>query len=381
MQTPDKRGWLWNIPLHGDRLSCGIVRPFDDIFKNRGGGIEQTFEEEVENTPYIKHRIGNAKRVTGYFATRDYSYRATRAGRRRLGDGRRRLRLPRSALLVGRDAGPQVGRAGRRRHPAALAKGDTSKAALGVWAPMFNQGIDRMRRLVCEYYAGFNFGTFIRHHPELRGAITDLLIGDLFTEAADRGLGPDGRARRRRQDGHRAVARRSGRPRRAGQGATIMTKPEGVHLIGWTPVPQRRSSYRRRVQFYETDAAGIVHFSNFFRYMEEAEHALWRENGISIFPAEPTHGWPRVAASFDYKRPLRFEDEFEVHLAVTQDLDAQPDLRLPARLPRRDRRRGQHDHRLRAAERRPDDARRADPRGARRPLPSAFAEASADKPA
>ena len=75
---------------------------------------------------------------------------------------------------------------------------------------------------------------------------------------------------------------------------------------------------RRRVQFYESDAAGIVHFSTFFRYMEEAEHALWRENGISIFPAAPTHGWPRVAASFDYKRPLRFEDEFEIHLTVTK---------------------------------------------------------------
>ena len=75
---------------------------------------------------------------------------------------------------------------------------------------------------------------------------------------------------------------------------------------------------RRRVQFYETDAAGIVHFSTFFRYMEEAEHALWRENGLSIFPPSPTHGWPRVAASFDYRRPLRFEDEFEIHLAVTR---------------------------------------------------------------
>lgn len=75
---------------------------------------------------------------------------------------------------------------------------------------------------------------------------------------------------------------------------------------------------RRRVQFYETDAAGIVHFSTFFRYMEEAEHALWRENGISIFPAAATHGWPRVAASFDYRRPLRFEDEFEIRLQVAQ---------------------------------------------------------------
>ena len=73
---------------------------------------------------------------------------------------------------------------------------------------------------------------------------------------------------------------------------------------------------RRRVQFYETDAAGIVHFSTFFRYLEEAEHALWRANGMSIFTADPTHGWPRVAAAFDYKRPLRFEDEFDIHIAV-----------------------------------------------------------------
>jgi len=75
---------------------------------------------------------------------------------------------------------------------------------------------------------------------------------------------------------------------------------------------------RRRVQFYETDAAGIVHFSTFFRYMEEAEHALWRERGLSIFPPEPTHGWPRVAASFSYQRPLRFEDEFDVRIEITK---------------------------------------------------------------
>ena len=44
------------------------------------------------------------------------------------------------------------------------------------------------------------------------------------------------------------------------------------------------SEYRlkRRVQFYETDMAGIVHFSWFFRYLEEAEHAMWREAGLSI---------------------------------------------------------------------------------------------------
>ena len=73
----------------------------------------------------------------------------------------------------------------------------------------------------------------------------------------------------------------------------------------------------RRVQFHETDAAGIVHFSVFFRYMEEAEHAMWRAAGLTISaPAAPV-GFPRVATSFDFLRPLRFEDEFVVQLRVT----------------------------------------------------------------
>ena len=73
---------------------------------------------------------------------------------------------------------------------------------------------------------------------------------------------------------------------------------------------------RRRVQFHETDTAGIVHFSWFYRYMEEAEHALWRAAGLSIAPREATVGFPRVAASFDFHQPLRFEDEFEVHIRI-----------------------------------------------------------------
>ena len=75
---------------------------------------------------------------------------------------------------------------------------------------------------------------------------------------------------------------------------------------------------KRRVQFYETDAAGIVHFSWFFRYMEEAEHALWREAGLSIHPGGSEIGWPRVATSFEFKRPLRFEDEFEIRLSIAE---------------------------------------------------------------
>ena len=75
---------------------------------------------------------------------------------------------------------------------------------------------------------------------------------------------------------------------------------------------------RRRVQFSETDVAGIVHFSNFFRYFEDAEHALWRENGLCIHDAAASIGWPRVAASCEYHRPLRFEQEFDVTVRVAE---------------------------------------------------------------
>jgi acyl-CoA thioester hydrolase len=74
--------------------------------------------------------------------------------------------------------------------------------------------------------------------------------------------------------------------------------------------------HRRRVQFYETDAAGIVHFSWFFRYMEEAEHAMWRAAGLSIHPPDSPIGFARAAATCDFRRPLRFEDEFDVTIRI-----------------------------------------------------------------
>ncbi len=75
-----------------------------------------------------------------------------------------------------------------------------------------------------------------------------------------------------------------------------------------------------RVEFAETDLAGIMHFSNFFRFMERTEHAFHRSLGFSIHMEveELKVGWPRVHASCDYTRPLRFEDEVEVQLLVRE---------------------------------------------------------------
>lgn len=75
---------------------------------------------------------------------------------------------------------------------------------------------------------------------------------------------------------------------------------------------------RRRIEFYETDMAGIVHFSNFFRFMESTEHAFFRSLGLALHRGEAgsMSGWARVGAECAFRRPLFYMDEVEVELVV-----------------------------------------------------------------
>lgn len=84
------------------------------------------------------------------------------------------------------------------------------------------------------------------------------------------------------------------------------------------PAPVSEYRLRRRVQFAEVDSARIVHFSHFFRYFEEAEHALWRAAGLMIARPGAGVGFPRVAASFDFHAPLRLEEEFDVTVRIAE---------------------------------------------------------------
>ena len=76
----------------------------------------------------------------------------------------------------------------------------------------------------------------------------------------------------------------------------------------------------RRVEFAETDMAGIMHYANFFRFMETAEHGFYRSLGFSVTMLEthPGLGWPRVHAECDYKKPLKFDDLVQIHLLVRE---------------------------------------------------------------
>ena len=77
---------------------------------------------------------------------------------------------------------------------------------------------------------------------------------------------------------------------------------------------------RRMVEFAETDMAGIMHFSNYFRFMEATEHAFFRSLGASVHRHAPDamRGWARVHAECRYAEPLRYEDLVEVHLLVRE---------------------------------------------------------------
>lgn len=77
---------------------------------------------------------------------------------------------------------------------------------------------------------------------------------------------------------------------------------------------------KRRVEFRDTDAAGMVHFSVFFVYMEQAEHELLRHLGLSVHAsdAEGVISFPRVAARCDYQRAAHFEDELEIEVAIVR---------------------------------------------------------------
>jgi 4-hydroxybenzoyl-CoA thioesterase/acyl-CoA thioester hydrolase len=77
---------------------------------------------------------------------------------------------------------------------------------------------------------------------------------------------------------------------------------------------------RRRVEFVDTDMSGIVHFSRFLVFMENAEHEFWNALGLSVHLDLDGQeiGWPRVAAACEYLSPARFEDVLDVHLRVVR---------------------------------------------------------------
>lgn len=186
IQTKDKAGWFWYIPLHDDILSVGVVASYDYLFQNRGTkDLETLYFEEVSRCPGVQTRIANAKRCDIFRAQKEYSYRSRQVagdGWALVGDAFGFLDpLYSSGVLLALQSGMMAADAIAE----GLEKNDTSEAQLRKWEQGYVAGMERMRRLVCEFYEGLSFGRFIKKHPHLKGYVTDVLIGDIFKDDVD----------------------------------------------------------------------------------------------------------------------------------------------------------------------------------------------------
>ncbi len=178
---PDK-GWFWYIPLANDRVSVGIVGERDYLYRGERNP-EAIFEREVQENAWIKQHLAPGKRVTDFHVTGDYSYRSRKIatdGLVLVGDAYAFLDPVFSsgvflALRGGELAADAV--------DAALSAGDVTADRFVEYGAQIRTGLEAMRKLVYAFYDdGFSFGKLIRKHPDVRPALTDCLIGNLFRD-------------------------------------------------------------------------------------------------------------------------------------------------------------------------------------------------------
>ena len=191
MQLEGKQGWFWYIPLQNDTISVGVVADFDYLFADRGTkDIQEIFFQEVARCPGLIPKFASAQRVAPVKAAKEYSYRSQLVagdGWVMVGDAFGFLDpLYSSGVLLAFKSGALAADA----ICLGLQSGDTSGERLGAWGEEYIKGMERMRRLVCEFYDGLSFGKLVKRHPHLKGTITDMLIGDIFREDVDAIVAP-----------------------------------------------------------------------------------------------------------------------------------------------------------------------------------------------
>ncbi len=185
LQTKSKQGWFWYIPLHDDIVSVGVVASFDYLFRGRGEH-EAIFPGRARPlSGGQRARVGGPTR-DGFLRHQGFFVQVVARFPAPVGCWWA-MRLVFSIRCIRRACCWPCAAANwpRMRSSRDCKRGIFSGEQLGCWAPEFQKGMDRMRRLVVEFYDGFNFGRFIKRNPHLKGPITDLLIGDMFRDELD----------------------------------------------------------------------------------------------------------------------------------------------------------------------------------------------------
>jgi len=179
--VPDK-GWFWYIPLAGDVVSVGIVAEKDYLYKDTRD-LAAIFHREVKNNVWVEQHLAAGEQFGPYRVTGEYSYRSRHCAANGLvlaGDAFAFLDPVFSsgvflALRSGELAGDAV--------DAALTAGDVSASQFAAYGAQMCEGIESMRRLVYAFYnVAFSFREFLGDYPDLKGDMTECLMGNLFQD-------------------------------------------------------------------------------------------------------------------------------------------------------------------------------------------------------
>jgi flavin-dependent dehydrogenase len=182
----EDRGWFWNIPMKDDIVSSGIVAERDYLYRDTRDPKE-IFKREIENNVWIKDHLTCGEQFGEYWVTGEYSYRSEHCasdGIVLIGDAFAFLDpVFSSGVFLALKSGEMAADA----IDAALTKEDVSGAAFSEYGEELCTAIETMRSLVYAFYDNdFSFGKLIRKHGDLRGTLTDCLIGDLVEKDYDK---------------------------------------------------------------------------------------------------------------------------------------------------------------------------------------------------
>lgn len=179
--VPEK-GWFWYIPLANNIVSVGVVAEKDYLYKDTRDPAT-IFHREVQNNAWIEKHLAVGRQFGPYRVTGEYSYRSRHCaadGLVLVGDAFAFLDpVFSSGVLLALRSGELAADA----VDAALTAGDVSAARFREYGARVCEGIEAMRKLVYAFYnQNFSFRTFIREFPDLKGDMTDCLIGNLFRD-------------------------------------------------------------------------------------------------------------------------------------------------------------------------------------------------------
>jgi len=178
-----QKGWFWYIPMKGDKVSVGVVADRDYLF-DESRDPRTIMDREATRNAWIEDHLEGSEQYGQYWVTGEYSYRSRHCasdGLLLVGDAFAFLDpVFSSGVFLALKSGEMAADAVHE----ALQAGDVSAGRFAEYGETLCGGIEAMRKLVYAFYdERFSFKDVIMKYPNLRGSLTDRLIGNLFTDA------------------------------------------------------------------------------------------------------------------------------------------------------------------------------------------------------